>query len=174
MNYVGLDLSTHTGFVKLSPLAAIMEERELNFSLNTPEEMDTAVKEIIAGIEDTDLVVVEGFAYTAKGQAVDKQFGIGWIVRLELWRRGINFHIISPTAVKKFACNKGNADKRELAVEVKDRWNYFNKSDNITDAFIMAQIALGIDNKTKLLKFQQDVVNDVLNPKEKKPRKDKK
>lgn len=59
---------------------------------------------------DADSLVIEDYAMGAKG----KVFHIGencGMLKHKLWKNGLRFHTLAPTALKKFAAGKGNADK---------------------------------------------------------------
>jgi hypothetical protein len=57
-----------------------------------------------------DALVIEDYAMGAKG----KVFHIGencGLLKHKLWKEGVKFQTVAPTALKKFASGKGNADK---------------------------------------------------------------
>jgi hypothetical protein len=59
---------------------------------------------------DVSALVIEDYAMGAKG----KVFHIGencGLLKHKLWKNGIRFETITPTALKKFATGKGNSDK---------------------------------------------------------------
>lgn len=159
MRYVGLDLSTKTGVVILNSDGHIIDQKEIVNKCDTPESMMMHVKATMNEIQDKDIVVLEGFGFASKlGFLLG---GIGWGVRMALFERNINFRIIAPTALKKFATGVGNADKRKLAVEVNKRWGFFHDSDNVTDAYVLAQVGRALKEDIKLTAFQKDVLKKV-------------
>jgi hypothetical protein len=59
---------------------------------------------------DPDALIIEDYAMGAKG----KVFHIGencGLLKHKLWKEKLRFDVIAPTALKKFAAGKGNADK---------------------------------------------------------------
>ena len=171
MNYIGLDLSTHTGFVKLSPDGKVLEQKEINEPCDTPESMWNMWVNIFKKIEAGDVVAIENFGFGS--QQGFQLGGIGWIVRVGLWNAKQQFHLVAPTSLKKFASGKGTLKKDSLAVEIYKRWVYEHPSDYVRDAFVVAQIARSLHEQVDLTKFQQEVLDTIQNkkPKEKKARK---
>lgn len=68
-----------------------------------------------------DLVVIEGAAYGAKGDAVDQLAGLRLMVRTALWRLGVPFAIVSPTGLKAYTAGNGRATKAEMVRAVGER-----------------------------------------------------
>jgi crossover junction endodeoxyribonuclease RuvC len=91
-----------------------------------------------------DLVIIEDFAFGAKGQAVYEIAGLGYLVRYWLWKNQKPFIVVAPTQLKKFACGKGNADKQVILREVFRRWGHVIDDDNAADAFILSQIGMSL------------------------------
>lgn len=162
MHFVGLDLSTKTGYVVLSPDGEVIDEQEINIKYDTVGYMNNGVERILRDIVKNDFVALEGFSYGSKGKAVDKQYGLGWLVRIELFKAKIPFVVVPPSTLKIFAGAKGNCKKDALAVEIFKRWAYEHKSDNVRDAFVLARIARGIHYPSSLMKFQQEAIKKVV------------
>jgi hypothetical protein len=69
---------------------------------------------------NADALVIEDYAMGAKG----KVFHIGencGLLKHKLWKEKIHFHVIAPTALKKFAAGKGNADKCAMHAAFKEQ-----------------------------------------------------
>lgn len=88
-------------------------------------------------------VVMEGVAYNATGSVVDLA-GLNYAIRMMLLRHNIDFTIITPNTVKKFAVANGGADKelmiyawQKLEPELKNIKEF--KVDDLADAYFMAQ-----------------------------------
>jgi crossover junction endodeoxyribonuclease RuvC len=63
----------------------------------------------------TELVAIEGYAYSMANQA--HQMGeLGGCVRLALWRSMIPTVVVPPALIKMYATGKGNAKKDEVLV----------------------------------------------------------
>lgn len=57
-----------------------------------------------------DIIIIEDYAMGAKGKVFHIAENCG-LMKHKLWKRRIQFKVIAPTALKKFATGKGNADK---------------------------------------------------------------
>lgn len=68
-----------------------------------------------------DLVVIEGAAYGAKGDAVDQLAGLRWRVRCELHTMGVPFVIVAPATLKAYTTGNGRATKQQMVQAVMDR-----------------------------------------------------
>lgn len=153
---VGIDPSTKTGFVALDGKGNILKAKELTgIGKQDPHRMATQIDEIMDHIQKDDLIVIEGFGFNSQ-QAIQLG-GIGWGIRMALHRRGLTYYEVAPNAVKKFVGvtgwtgEKGNKNrltgpqkKKAVMAAVKDMYGFTHSSDNIVDAFIMAQIARGL------------------------------
>lgn len=166
--YVGIDPSTKTGIVILDEDGEVWEAKEIEKEGKDPERMSNLIATVMEFVCDKDIVVLEGFGFAS--QTGFLLGGIGWGIRMELHHRGIKYVEVAPAALKKFTGAGGNAAKEVLAVEVYKRWGFQNKSNNVTDAYVLAQIGRAIHEPLQLTKFQQEVLNTLRNPPEKKPK----
>ncbi|CRF29172.1 Uncharacterised protein [Mycobacterium tuberculosis] len=75
--------------------------------------------------------------------------------------------------MKKFATGKGNAKKDEMVLPIYRKWGFEHGSDNVRDAFVLAQIArvLSPDVELQVTKEQLEVLQAIKNPPEKKRKK---
>ncbi|MCR8939785.1 hypothetical protein O0555_21020 [Brevibacillus laterosporus] len=174
-NYVGLDLSTKTGFVRLDEQGNVLEANEITLKdLEDPERMSLLAEKILSEIQPTDFVLIEGFSFNSSGRSVDFQYGIGWFIRVHLYRRGMKFVVVAPSQLKKFATGKGVGDKAAVAVGIAERFGFKHKSDNVRDAYVLAQIGRALNGHGELIKPQKEVVEAIFNPKPKTKAKAKK
>ncbi|MED1666097.1 hypothetical protein [Brevibacillus laterosporus] len=164
-NYVGLDLSTKTGFVRLNEQGNVLEEVEIEHKGDGPEPMAILIDDVVERIRPGDHVTIEGFGFSSM-QGIQLG-GIGWGVRIALWRKGIWYYEAAPTQVKKFATGKGNGDKAAVAVGIFEKFGFKHSSDNVRDAYVLAQIGRAINGHGQLIKTQKEVVEAILNPKPK-------
>ena len=67
-----------------------------------------------------DLVVIEDYAMGAKGRVFHLGENCG-LLKHKLWHNGLRFVVIAPTALKKFATGKGNADKCAMVEAFRQR-----------------------------------------------------
>jgi Holliday junction resolvasome RuvABC endonuclease subunit len=74
---------------------------------------------------------------------------VGAVVRLVLWESAVPFRTYDVQAVKLFATGRGNAEKAEVVLACRDRWERLNfleygKSEgaggNVADAYVIAQL----------------------------------
>ena len=171
--YVGIDMSSLTGFVILNHLGEVIVEEELWFPYKKdPERMMYIVGEILGRInKETDVIGIENFSYGSKGRGIDFQFGLGWVMREKLTSLGYKYYDVAPGGVKKYATGNGSVKKEVMVLPLYRRWGYFNASDNVTDAFVLAKIAEGLDKGCEGLKEHEKQVvrtvkNSVLNKEE--------
>jgi crossover junction endodeoxyribonuclease RuvC len=172
VRYVGIDPSTKTGFVALDEAGNVERAKELTGAgFQDPKRMATLIDEIVAHIRPDDVICIEGFAFGAQGQGVAFQYGLGHGIRMALYRRGMAFYEVSPAAVKKFATGKGNTKKDAMAVPIYRKWGFEHGSDNVRDAFVMAQIARFLHSWQEangggggLAQYQAEVIEAILGP----------
>ena len=162
MRYVGIDPSTKCGLVILNQNGEVEVKKEITSTVERDPHrfMDLAAKIRIC-LDETDIICIEGFSYGSKGQGVSVQYGIGWSIREELIRNDFDYIEITPTGLKKFATGKGNVKKDELVLPIYKRWGFESNSDNIRDAYILAQIAKGTVNSDELTAFQKEVIKKI-------------
>lgn len=171
MRYVGIDPSTRTGFVVLDKQGNVVRAKELTgVGSKDPKRMVTLIDEVIAHVRSDDVICIENFGFASR-QAI-QMGGIGWGIRMALFRRGWQYIDVAPGQLKKFASGKGNTKKDELAVHIYKRWGFEHSSDNVRDAFVLARIGWSINNDDGVTytatKAEREVIDAVLNPKEKK------
>jgi crossover junction endodeoxyribonuclease RuvC len=173
--FIGIDPSTKTGFVALDEDGHVLRAKELTgVGSQDPKRMITLIDDIMAHIQKDDFIVIEGFAYGAKGQGVAFQYGLGHGIRMALARRGHKFIEVTPSAVKKFAAGKGNTKKEDMVLPLFKQWGFEHSSDNVRDAFVLAEIArcLRFNHNARYV-YQSDVIDAILNPKPKAKKKAK-
>jgi len=168
VRYVGVDPSTKTGIVILDRNGERIDSMEIRSKELGAARMVDIIDQVIEQMEFGDKVAIEGFSYGSTGRSVDLQYGIGWGIRTSLYKDNIDYLEVAPAAVKKFASGKGNTKKDELAVHIYKRWGFEDKSDNIRDAFVLAQIARVAHLKDlsgiNLAAYQRDVLKAILEP----------
>jgi len=169
VRFIGLDPSTKTGFVALNEYGQVLKAKELTgVGSEDPVRMITMIDEIAAHIQKEDIIVIEGFGFATQ-QGIQLG-GIGWGIRMALARRGFKYIEVSPSQVKKFATGKGNTKKEDMILPLFKHWGFENSSDNVRDAYILAQIAKGLKTfDTKILtneftNYQLEVLAAINNP----------
>lgn len=169
--YVGIDPSTKTGIVVIDEKGDLWEAIEIEKDGEDPGRMYRLINSVMEYISNGDIVAIEGFGFAS--QAGFLLGGIGWGMRLDMYHRGIRYYQVAPTALKKFAGCKGNAKKDELAVEIYKRWGFEHASDNVRDAYVLAQVARSLHESVSLIKAQQEVIHVIKNPPDKESKKRK-
>jgi Holliday junction resolvasome RuvABC endonuclease subunit len=87
------------------------------------------------------LAVLEGYAFSRNmaGQHAISEWG--GVLRHAMWERGATYRECSPSALKKFVCGSGVAEKSLMLREVHKRWAFDARDDNEADAYALAQLA---------------------------------
>lgn len=163
--FVGIDPSTKTGLTILDKDGNYLDGFEITSeALGKTEEIDDIVTEIVNNLEFDDIIAIEGFSYGSKGKGVDFQFGLGHAIRLELYRTGMKWIDVAPTQVKKFATGNHQAAKDNMSVPIFKHWGFEHPSNNVRDAYVLAQVARAVKLGTATTKYQQEVVKAILEP----------
>jgi crossover junction endodeoxyribonuclease RuvC len=158
--YVGIDPSTKTGLVRIDEDGEEWEAREIDVGLNgrdpDAQSMRRLIEATINLIDQGDRVAIEGFGFASQSGFL--LGGIGWGIRMELDAAGIKYLEVAPSQLKKFSGAGGTAAKEQVAVEVYKRWGVQYKSNNVTDAYVLAQIARAMHEPVHLIKCQEEVI----------------
>ncbi|PIC80527.1 hypothetical protein CSV75_01670 [Sporosarcina sp. P18a] len=176
MRFVGIDPSTKTGFVALDEYGQILRVKELmGIGDKDPVRMITLIDEVMRHVGKDDLIVIEGFGFASQ-QAIQSG-GIGWGIRMALTRRGMKYVEVAPNALKKFVNVTGwkgeagdkqrlqGAEKKNAVMDsVKEHFGFVHSSDNVVDAYVLAQIAKSIKNKSVNYQYQKEVIETILTP----------
>jgi crossover junction endodeoxyribonuclease RuvC len=180
--FVGIDPSTKTGFVALDENGQVVRAKELTgVSDQDPKRMVTLIHEVISHVQKDDIICIEGFPFDT--QRAMFAGGLHHGIRNELYKRGFNYFEAAPNAVKKFVNvtgwtgEKGSKErltgpqkKKAVMKAVMDHYRFTHTSDNIVDAFILAQIAYELHVEKQEVRFhelpsyQHEVIQQILNP----------
>lgn len=169
MRFIGIDPSGETGLTILDRNGNYLDGFEI-----APDTSDKTVKicEIVETIFDNlelgDVIAIEGFSFGSKGKGIDFQFGLGHAIRLELYRQNMKWIEVSPTQVKKFATGKGTTKKENMILPINRLWGFEHESNNVRDAFVLAQVARSVQTGSTMTEYQQDVIEAILAPKKSK------
>ncbi|MNC37258.1 Crossover junction endodeoxyribonuclease RuvC [compost metagenome] len=163
--FVGIDPSGETGLTILDKDGNYLDGFEITSNDdNKTVKIDSIVSDILANLEFDDVIAIEGFSFGSKGKGVDFQYGLGHAIRLELYRQGIKWLEVTPSQVKKFATGNGNMSKDNMVLPIYKHWRFEHESDNVRDAFVLAQIARSVRMGTFITKYQQEVIKAILTP----------
>lgn len=91
--------------------------------------------------EGADLVVIEGLAFGAKGNAMLDLAGLAAVVRMALADREQLYVDIPPASLKLFATGKGNAPKDAVLAAAVRTLKYERHDHNEADALWLLQMA---------------------------------
>jgi crossover junction endodeoxyribonuclease RuvC len=175
MRIVGLDPSTKTGFVALGEDGQVLKAKELmGIGKEDPVRMITLIDEVVKHVEKDDFIIIEGFGFASQ-QAIQSG-GIGWGMRMALVRRGYKYIEVAPNALKKFVNVTGwkgetgnkqrlqGAEKKHAVMNaVNEHFGFTHSSDNVVDAYVLAQIGKSIKNRKVDFQYQKEVVETVMN-----------
>lgn len=138
----GLDLSlTSTGISGNGDIASIRT------NTSGPERLHIISGEVCERLTSSaqPAVVIEGYSFASRNSQAHSIGELGGVVRLELWRRGIPFIAVAPTARAKFATGRGNASKIEVTSAVSARTGMVwagSGADDMCDAWILEEMGL--------------------------------
>lgn len=94
-------------------------------------------------LTDAHLVVIEGPAFSRQGHAwVHLRAGLWWRIVGLLHSAGVPVAEVTPTALKKYATGKGNADKSDMRMALYKRAGLDVPSDDEVDAWWLRQMGL--------------------------------
>jgi len=115
----------------------------------SPEQrFDLISEHFVKLLLSSDLVLVEDYAFGAKGQVFHIGENTG-LLKHKMYQRRISFDTIAPTALKKFATGKGNADKARMNEAFEEQTNFsvrkklncsenqWNPASDIVDAYFL-------------------------------------
>lgn len=92
-----------------------------------------------------DLVLVEGFSFASKGNALYQIGGLGWIIRLALTEAKVPWVLVTPSQLKLYATGKGSGkgtDKIAMGVAAMERAGVRFEDDNQCDAWWLRLMGL--------------------------------
>lgn len=170
MRFIGIDPASKTGFVALDEDGNVLKAKELTgIGDKDPKRMTTLIFDIMNHVQVNDAICIEGFPFST--QRAMFAGGIHHGIRNELFKKGLKYIEVAPNAVKKFVGvtgwegepgNKkrltGAAKKRAIMRAVQEHYGFTHPSDNVVDAYIMAQIARSKYKSVVLYEQQEDVL----------------
>jgi crossover junction endodeoxyribonuclease RuvC len=168
---LGLDLSlNHTGWClceTANPGSLAYGVHDLEKSpFNEIQKMDFVLEWLKPMLQPGLLVLLENFAFCARGRAMLQLAGLQYLVRHQLFQSRIPFQLITPNQAKKFLTGKHNSDKNVILKEVWKRYQIDVDDDNTADAINFNKIGqafLGLvepDNQA-----QREVVEELIHGK---------
>jgi crossover junction endodeoxyribonuclease RuvC len=96
-------------------------------------------------------VAIEHYAYVRNVNSFVTLVEVGTVARVAVRELDIPWVEVPPTVLKKWTTGHGNAKKEQMAVAVKERWQFASHSHDIVDAIALAQMAqLGWEDVLKI------------------------
>lgn len=136
---VGLDLSLRStgiayadGHVRAVPTG----------KLRGPERLAYIAAEVVGAAHSAEMAVIEAYAFGAQGRSAYALGELGGVVRLDLWRHGVAYWEVSPSALKVFATDNGGAGKATMAAAARARLGYLSDQDDEADALWLRALGL--------------------------------
>lgn len=161
IRFVGIDPSTKTGFVALDEKGKVQVAKEITgIGKHDPKRMITLIDSLVRHLQANDFIVIENFGFaTQQGIMLG---GFGWGIRMALVRYGLQYIEVAPGQLKKFATGNGRTKKEEMIEPIEKEWGFTHKSDNVLDAYVLAQIGRSIYLKQVRHDYQKEVIDKVL------------
>ncbi|APC48972.1 hypothetical protein BME96_12560 [Virgibacillus halodenitrificans] len=173
MRFIGIDPASKTGFVALDEDGNVLRAKELTgIGDKDPKRMITLINDIVAHLQPQDVISIEGFPFST--QKAMFAGGLHHGIRNELYKRKLKYYEVAPNAVKKFVNVtgwegepgskkrlKGAAKKRAVMNAVEKHFGFTHPSDNVVDAYILAEIARSLYIKKVKHDYQADVLTKI-------------
>jgi crossover junction endodeoxyribonuclease RuvC len=145
---VGLDVSTDTGIVVLSPEGKVITAVEMSVGdlkkgaslqdrIGRVKKLYKSMSEFLEPVSPA-LVVIEAYGFARYNAQIAVE--LGTVVRLSCLELGLPFLEVSPLTLKKFAIGKGKGDKSLVRLAAFKKWKFEHDSDNVVDAYVLAQL----------------------------------
>jgi crossover junction endodeoxyribonuclease RuvC len=140
MNIVAFDLSlTATGYASSAGAVGVLSPpKTIAGGIRRLQWIRFQVLQLSAA---ADLVVLEGYAYGAKGRAVVNIGELGGVIRVALADRARAFVEVPPANLKLFATGKGNAPKDDVFGAAIRKLKYAGNNHNEADALWLLEMA---------------------------------
>lgn len=109
------------------------------------------------------IIMLEGYSYGSKGQAIITLGEFGAILRDRLIGYSDFIAEVPPTVLKGFICGKGNAKKAAVVSAATKRYGEEFDTDNQADAYVLARMGLVIIGQDEYqTEFQARAIEKVL------------
>ena len=150
--YIGIDPSySATGIVVLDTTHNTEPLRAFTVKAgSSTEKFAERVQKVLDKLEELLLEYPVGSTYVVmEGAAFASEFGafklgkLSGVIEYFLHKSGLTYNLVAPTFLKKVACGNGAASKPQVMAGVRKRWGFQSLSNDINDAYTLAQIAKG-------------------------------
>lgn len=161
MRFVGIDPATKTGFVALDIDGKVLEQVELK-GKGPAVKGGISVEQLVSLENQLFGLLIPGDEIMIEQPAMGTQKGVttGMIhggLRTMIHRKNLGFNEINPIWTKKYVSVTGwtgevgnkrrlkdTEKKKAVADAAKEMFGYSHKSDNVTDAYIIARAAVNL------------------------------
>ena len=142
----GIDLSyTSTGMVVMDSSGRYQQRsigsKPVNDTAKAHRQRVAILAEAVEAFVTTykpALIMIEGYAYAAKGNVV-KMAELGGVVRYVLDKHA-QIIDVSPATLKKFVCTGKDRKKENVLLDAYKRWGETFDSNDLCDAYVLARI----------------------------------
>ena len=156
-NILGLDLSlTATGVYCDKCGGSVIKTKTRGM-----ERLREIADEVAVHIPHTNIAIIEGYSFGSQGRATFSIGELGGVIKLLMYDFTIPYIDVAPSALKKFATGKGNANKDEVLAAAIRKFNFQGSDNNEADAYILNKIGNAKYNKTIKLTYQQEVLDKI-------------
>lgn len=167
-NFFGIDPSTKTGLAMVDEGAALLDCELITSKFTKLEEVrriDDIVTQVIGWVSerycDQDVVCIESPSFASRGNYVAQQGALGYMMRVEMTRKGIDYIDAAPSQLKKFISGNAVEKKENLILPLYLKYGFEHKDDNVRDAFGLAQIARSAALNLWLDEKQREVITKI-------------
>lgn len=165
MKVLGLDPSTTTGWVFMDTKNGIVKCGECAPKYKGFMRVQWYYTQCQALLDQYEpaLVVIEGYGF-ANHNSLALLVEIGTALRLagKHHPHACPWVEVSPGTLKKFVTGSGTTKKNLMMLEIYKRWDFDTTSDNIADAYALAQMGVAmLSTETDLPKFQKEALTKI-------------
>ena len=160
MRVMGIDPSTKTGVVVLDNDRNELLTASLCTNESTGIERASSIsRQVIRIVKNflPSVVIIEGYAYANSGSLVILA-EIGTLIRWRIWMEGVPYLEVAPSTMKKFITGKGNTMKDQVRLSVYKRWQFEHESNDVVDAYAIAQTARVMLRWDEMIKKDQEAL----------------
>lgn len=140
MNVVGLDLSmTHTGVAGLGWTETIRPGK-----LRGHPRIQYLRDAVGDYTRTAGLVVMEGLAYDGHDR-MRQNAGFSWMVRHDLWRRGVPYATVPPSNLKKYGAGSGISTKEQVRSQLAAQLKWVSEQTSLDETDAATLVLMGLD-----------------------------
>lgn len=139
MRFLGIDPSLTSTGLALVEDGRVVDLRRISSKRKGHDRIEDIVCAINTLADPATQVGIEGPAMHAKGSATVQIFGLWGVITHELWRRGHNYYVVTPSGRCRYATGRGNAAKDQvLAAVIKRYVDVDVTGHDVADALVIA------------------------------------